>query len=77
MVYEGLLHRMKLLSRRQPLDGRDLVSVCSGGEHHARVHPSPIQVDGAGTTFAEVAALLRPGERQSLPQETRASTASR
>src|ERR671925_612842 len=59
---EGLLERMELAALREALDRRDLAAVGLDGEHGARLHRVPVEVDRAGAAEGRVAADLRPGK---------------
>ena len=69
MVDGGLLNRVKRVAFRDTLDRRHLAPIDRGGKHHAGIHAPAVEMDGAGAAFAEVAALLGPGEREPLAQE--------
>src|SRR5919198_26971 len=66
---ERLLQRMQLAVLRQALDRRDLAAVGLDGEHGARLHREPVDVDRAGAADGRVAADLRSGEPEVVAEE--------
>ena len=69
MLVEGLLHRMELAVRCEPLDRRDLEAVRLNGEHRARLHGLAVDEHRAGAARRRVAADLRPGQAETLAQD--------
>src|SRR5262249_6438025 len=68
-IGEGVLQWMQLAVLRQSLDGANVAAVALLRQHETREHRLAIQVDGARTTFAELAAVLRAAEAQILAQD--------
>src|SRR6266545_6992973 len=69
MLPERLLQGMQLAVRGEPFDRRDLAAVGLDGEHGARLHREPVEVDGAGAADRRVAADLRAREREVVAEE--------
>ena len=67
-VEEGLLHRMQLAVRGEPLDGGDLPPRGAKGRHQAGMHRLAVEPHRAGAAIAGVAALLD-AEHAALAQE--------
>ena len=63
-LVERLLHRVQLPVAGEALDGGDLAAVGLDGEHRARLHALPVEVDGAGAAVAGVA----PDDGSGLPE---------
>ena len=68
LLPEGGLHRVELVTVREPLDGLDLGAVGLDGEHRARLDRPAVHVDGAGAALAGVAADVRAGEVEVLAE---------
>ena len=68
MVVERLLDGMELAVPREPLDGRDLRAVGLDAEHRAGLHRLAVHEHGACTARRGVAADVRPGQPEPLPQ---------
>ena len=68
-IGEGLLERVQLGSRRQPLDGVDARGPShSSAEHEAGEHRLAVDQHGAGAALAELAAVLGAGQAEVLAQ---------
>src|SRR3954447_14370144 len=67
-LVEGLLDGVQLPVAGEALDGGDLAPVGLDGEHRARLHALPVQVDRAGAAVARVAPDDRSGLPEPLPQ---------
>jgi methyl coenzyme M reductase subunit C len=59
---------MQMLGLSDTLDSRNLVCRMHHGEREARVHTLSVHVHRAGSALPVIAALLRAGQVQVLPQ---------
>src|SRR5205807_8137393 len=66
---EGDLQRMEVLGTREAFDGRHLRISNEGGEGQAREDRHAVDENGAGTTLAELASVLRAGETELLTKD--------
>jgi hypothetical protein len=57
-IYEGALHRVRFVARRQTLDGRHFPARRTERGKQARMHRRPVHPDRAGAAIASVAAFL-------------------
>src|SRR5262249_14356985 len=71
IVGEGLLHGVQPAALRNALDRDNRLSITLDGEDRARLYRLPVQVHGAGTALAGVAANVRAGEMQPVAKEMR------
>src|SRR5712692_11591276 len=72
---EGFLRRVQLAVRRESLDGRHLPALRLSGQHKARADERAIEEDGARTTLALLARVLRAVETEPLPQHVQEALA--
>src|SRR6185503_11676518 len=75
VVDPGLLHLVQDIARGQPLDRRDPLARGRAGRHRARTHGGAVDVNRAGATLGNAAAVFRPGQPDLLaygPQQRRA-----
>ena len=71
-ILEGLLQRVQLgRRRRDTFDGRHALAVDLHGKHQAGTRGSAVHEDGARAAHAMLAAHMRPGEHELVPQEIR------
>src|SRR5215204_6265731 len=68
LLPERGLHRVELIAVSEALDRLDLRPVRLDGEHGARLDRPAVDMDGAGAALAGVAADMRPGQVEVLPQ---------
>jgi hypothetical protein len=54
ILMEGLLYRMQFTVTRHAFDGGYFASVGLDGEHRARLHTQPVEMDGAATAVRRV-----------------------
>ena len=69
LLPEGLLQRMEPLCRGEALDRRDRAALGLDRKHRAGLHGLTVDVDRAGAALARVAADVRPGEVEVLPDQ--------
>ena len=69
VLVEGLLNWMQLAVARNVFNRPDLVSVCLDREHRAGLDRPAVQVDGAGSAVAGVAADVGAGETELFADE--------
>src|SRR5699024_1434935 len=74
-VDEGLLYRVQLVTVGKPLDGTHLTALDLACGNHARAGGHTVDVDGARTTFALFAGVLRSRESQPLTQDVQQALA--
>src|SRR3974390_734775 len=68
LLMKSSLHRMKFVAVRQAFEGRPRCSVILDGERGTGLNANPVDVNGAGTALAGIAADMRTGEPQMLTQ---------
>ena len=68
VLHEGGLHRMQVVRRPKPFDGRDPVALCMTASVRHETDASAIDDDGARAALALIAAFLRAGELQMFAQ---------
>ena len=70
MAVEGLLERVqRAVGAGEALDGPDRAAVCLDGEHEAGPHRLVVEQDGAAAAHAVLAADVRPGQAEVVPEE--------
>ena len=69
LLLEALLQRMELSILEKSFDGKELGSVSLHGKHRARLDRLSVENDGASAAIAGIAADVRAGEPQHLPDE--------
>src|SRR6186997_2324189 len=77
MLVERLLERGQLAVGGESLDRRHLRALGLHREHHAALHRLAVDVDGARAAVAGVAADVRPGEPEVVPEEVDEQTTGR
>src|SRR5271168_5225865 len=65
---ESGLHRMEVIGMADAFDRNDLIVRMHDGEGEAGVNPAAVDVDGAGSALAVVAAFLGSGQIEVLPK---------
>src|SRR5678815_1455429 len=68
VLHESRLHRMKLLWRAEPFDGRDFVALVHHRERQAGDDPPPTDQDRACAALPLIAPFFAACEMQMLPQ---------
>jgi hypothetical protein len=69
MRKKGFLHRMKSIALRHTFNGQDVSAVMTDGKRKARIYPSSVDDDRAGTALAAITALLRACQLQAFAKQ--------